>query len=427
MTRPGLRLPGGAVVANTASRLVALVALGLATVLVARTGGPGDVGVYALMRVLPGLAGVMAACGLPSAAAFFVAGPTRDHPRLWPTITLLTAAGSVLGAVGWLALTPVLHPLFFATVPVPLVAATAAAVASQLPLAVAKGCLQGLEDLRATNRVIACEELAFLPAYVLCRLVLRGPALLLAALVLADVVVSWQAWRLVRRHRTSRQGRRADPRLAAEVCRYGVRGQVGGVLSLLNLRLDFALLGALAGPAVLGTYAIASKYAELLRLPGLAVTWVLYPRVARAGGEHVAARLRGLLPRAVLMTVAVAVPLAAAAGWLLPTVYGAGFRGAVVPAYVLIGGLWLAGASGLSTAYLFGTGRPGLNSLCLGLGVGITVVLDLLLIPRYGALGAAAASALAYGSTDVLLVGTLLRLTGAVPDAAPADVAGSIP
>ena len=47
---------------------------------------------------------------------------------------------------------------------------------------------------------------------------------------------------------------------------YGIRGQVGGMLSLVNLRLDVAILGALVGPGTLGVYAVASKYAELLRL-----------------------------------------------------------------------------------------------------------------------------------------------------------------
>ena len=69
-----------------------------------------------------------------------------------------------------------------------------------------------------------------------------------------------------------------------------MRGQLGGMLTLLNLRLDFAILGALAGPAVLGVYAVASKYAELLRLPGLAVTYVLLPASSPAPARPAATR-----------------------------------------------------------------------------------------------------------------------------------------
>ena len=49
--------------------------------------------------------------------------------------------------------------------------------------------------------------------------------------------------------------------------------------------------------------------------------------------------------------------------------------------------------------------------MVLGTGLVITVVLDLLLIPAHGALGAAAASTAAYLATDALLIVLLLRLS----------------
>ena len=57
-TRPRIR---GLFVGNVAARLAALGALAAATVLVARVGGPELVGAFTLLRVLPGLAGVLAA------------------------------------------------------------------------------------------------------------------------------------------------------------------------------------------------------------------------------------------------------------------------------------------------------------------------------------------------------------------------------
>lgn len=414
MRYPRIRIQGGDVLANVGSRLVALVALALGTVVVARTGGASDVGTYALLRVLPGLTGVVAACGLPAATAYFLAGPTRAHPRLWPTLVAVTLAGGGLGAVAWLVASPMLHAVFFDTLGVGVVAAASVAVFTQLPLAVGKGCLQGLEDRRGTNLVIAYEELAFLPAFALAWWAgLRGPVLLLVALVVADVVVAAHAWvRVFRRAGRPRWVAAPDLLLASTICRYGVRGQVGGMLGLLNLRLDFVVLGAMAGPATVGTYAIASKYAELLKLPGLAVTWVMYPRVARLGAAAISARIRALVPRSVLLSVALAVPLAAAAAFVLPALYGSEFDSAVPPSYVLLAGLVLAGASGLATAYLYGDGRPGLNSVGMGLGLIITVVLDLLLIPRFGAMGAAAASAVSYLVTDIVLLTMFLRLSG---------------
>jgi Na+-driven multidrug efflux pump len=63
------------------------------------------------------------------------------------------------------------------------------------------------------------------------------------------------------------------------------------------------------------------------------------------------------------------------------------------------------------TGFLYGTGRPGLNSLAMGVGLAITVILDVLLIPPFGAAGAAVASAAAYTSTSLALIWFFMSVT----------------
>jgi O-antigen/teichoic acid export membrane protein len=387
---------------NLAARLVSLGALAAATVMVARIGGPSLVGAFTLLRVLPGLAGVLAAAGLPSAAPYFLAS-RGDDPRLRSTVATLTCLGAGTATLGWLVLTPLLYVLFFRTWSVGLVLAAALAVFSQLFVAVGKSLLQA-NDLRGANMAIVAEEAAFLPVYGALLPLGRGPGMLVAALVITDVVVAWGIGERLRRAGFFRGWRRPDYRLGREICGYGMRGQLGGLLSLVNLRLDVAILGALAGPGVLGVYAVASKYAELLRLPGLALNYVLYPAFARSNRRDARIRTRALLPRAAGLNVLAAIPLALAVAMVLPLLYGRDFRGAVVPALILLAGQLGEGVAGLVGAYLYGVRRPGLNSLAIGVGVVVTVVGDLLLIPRYGAVGAAVTSAAAY----LITVGTLL-------------------
>ena len=397
--------------ANIAARIGALAALGLTTVWVARRGGPALVGVYALLRVLPGLAGVVASCGLPAAVTFFVAGPDGRDSRLRPTLALITVGGGLLGGAGWLVLSPALHRLLFPDISLALVACTGLAVVTQLFVAVGKSCLQGDHDMAGANWATFAEEAAFLPVYgILVVAGLGGGWLLVTALILADVLVAGWILRRLARRGWGRLWGRPDFGLARTVCLFGLRGQVGGVVSLLNLRLDFLLLGWLSGPAVLGTYSIASKYAELLRLPGLAVTYVAYPRFARLAPAAAWTRTRQLLAPALLLNAALAVPLAIAAGALLPAIYGRAFDGAVLPAWILLCGLLGEGAAGLITGFLYGRGRPGTNSWAMGAGLVATSILDLVLIPRHGAVGAAAASAIAYLLTSAALVAVFLSV-----------------
>ena len=213
---------------------------------------------------------------------------------------------------------------------------------------------------------------------------------------------------------------RPSLRLARTIYLFGTRGQLGSLLSLLNLRLDFVFVAAIAGPAALGIYAVASKYAEVVRVVPIAANWVLYPRFARSDSATAALTSRRLIPRAGAVTIGIALPLALAAGFVVPLLFGATFLSAVVPSQILLAGLAVEGVAGVITAFLYGRGRPGLNSLAAGTGLIVTLALDIILIPRLGAIGAAIASSAAYLTTDVALVLWYLQVTRSM---APAGVA----
>ena len=284
-------------VGNVAARVGALVALAVATVMVARAGGP-DLG----GRVHPaaGAARTRRCTGraraarggtvLPrvaqrrSGAAADAGGARRRWERRRDTRLARPHPGpaplssSPTGASGWCSSGR--SPCF-----------------TQLPVAVGKSLLQGEQDLNGANRrssrrrpstCRSTESFSCSPD--------RGAD--------HDGVRAGRRGRRRRRSgiavRLRRRGffrgwARPELRAGQEICGYGARGQLGGLLSLVNLRLDVGILGAIAGPAVLGVYAIASKYAELLRLPGprgqlRAVPDLRRPRRAgRASPDEVAA------------------------------------------------------------------------------------------------------------------------------------------
>ncbi len=407
----------GLVLGNVGARVAAMIGLGLSTILVAHIGGPSLVGVYALLRVLPGLIGVLASLGLPGAVPWFLAD--RDHRSdrsLRPTIVAMTALGGTIGTVAWVVLVPLLQRAFFRDLSLPVVALAGLAVFTQLLLTMGRSCAQGTDDLPGANIVFVAEEVAFLPVYAIAVLAgADGPFGLVAALIVADMAVAVPAWVRLARRRFFADWRRPSASLGRQVAGYGLRAQVGGVMTLLNLRLDFAILGAVAGPAVLGGYAIASKYAELLRMIPLGCTYVLYPAFARRSAQDAAADARRWMVRATTATVLGAIPLALAAGWVLPALYGSEFEVSVAPARILLVGLAFEGAGGVVGAYLFGRDRPGTNSLVIGAGVLVTVVLDLALIGPFGVIGAAVASSVAYLTTTILLIACFFRMADPHP------------
>jgi O-antigen/teichoic acid export membrane protein len=402
----------GSAVSNLGAQGGALLCLSVASLAVARLAGPAVLGEYALLRVLPWLTGVVVSLGLPVASAYFLAGERARDPRLRATLSAMALLASFLGAIAWLVGAPLMHGWLFAAVPPGLLAVMAATVATQLLTVWAKACCQGRADMFGANLVIVTEELWFLPAYAAALLLGgRGIVAVGAGMIAGGVLATVTA--LGRLAYADYGLGRGTPSLALvkAIAAYGARGQLGNLLWLVNLRLDFLVLGALAGPAVLGVYAVASKFAELMRLPATAINYVLYPRFARVGPAQASREAGRLLPRALGLTILATPLVAGVAVVALPLLYGVEFRSAIVPACVLLVGLAVEGAAAVSSAFLWGIGRPGANSWAMGIGVLVTVTLDFLLIPSHGALGAAIASSAAYLVTTILLTAFTHRIS----------------
>jgi O-antigen/teichoic acid export membrane protein len=395
----------GVLLGNIAARVAALACVFGATLLLARNGGAAVVGVYALLHVLPGLVGTIISSGLPVATPYFLAGPDRENPRLHSTLVAIALVGGVAGAALWIAFAPLVGPLLFSDLSLGLVMLAGVAVFTRLVVITAKACSQGSDDLAGSNAIIFTEQFMFLPAYAsLWAAGFDGFASVVGGLLLADGMTAMFAWVRLARRQFFRTARRPSLPLARRIAAYGLRGQVGGVMSLLNLRLDFILLTVMTSPAVLGVYAVASKFAELVRILGMALQYVFYPKFAKDTRAQAAETARRLMPRLALLSSAIVVPLWVAAGFLIPAFYPSAFDAAVTPTRIILLGLVLDGVAGVITGFLYGVGRPGLNSLAMAGGLAATVLLDLLLIPSFGAVGAAIASAVAYTTTALALL-----------------------
>lgn len=106
---------------------------------------------------------------------------------------------------------------------------------------------------------------------------------------------------------------------------------------------------------------------------------------------------------ALTLTLLMAAGMFAAADFLCATIFGPEFRDAATALRVLILGVFgIVALKQLGNA-LTGQGRPLLATVAIGMAFCLTVVLDILLIPPYGGLGAAVASSVSYTVGGVLI------------------------
>jgi O-antigen/teichoic acid export membrane protein len=95
------------------------------------------------------------------------------------------------------------------------------------------------------------------------------------------------------------------------------------------------------------------------------------------------------------------------------TVFGPTMMPAVHPLWLLLPGIVTLTVAKIISSYLSGIGKPIYSTYLAAGSMILTVALDLLLIPRYGISGAAAASSIVYTCTAAAAVWIFRRESGA--------------
>lgn len=179
------------------------------------------------------------------------------------------------------------------------------------------------------------------------------------------------------------------------------------VMRTLASRADMLIVYAVAGPAPAGLYSVARTVGDLVLYAPEALATGGFRAIALAPDAARQAQRTGEVSRtAVLAYLLISLPMAAAAPWLVPAVFGSGFRDALTPTLILLA----AGLAGSLVAVLgraaTAIGHGAAHSLALATGLCIMLALDLALVPRAGTTGAA----LALGVGSVAAAAALLML-----------------
>ena len=392
---------------------VTVAALGLVNVtLVARALGPSGRGDVALLMAIPVLCSYVASLGVQESNANVGAAEPEHRPRLATNSLLL---GFALGAAAAL-----LTGTLIAVVP---------AVGGQAPLHLewfALCCVPllltklYLNLLLQADRRFAVTNVAWLLGPVITA---SGNALLFATggLTVASCIALWIAGQvaglaLLIVHTGRHFGFGSPDRaLARRALGFGLRTHVGQLMGAGTWRLDQWIVGAVAGSRQLGLYSVAVAWAELLfYLPGVIVL-VQRPELVRADRATAVQRSAKIMRRALVPATLAGLGLLLAAPLLCTVTFGAEFSAATTQLRVLaLGACGIVVLELLSNA-LIAQRRPMHASGALGVAFVVTVVLDIVLIPAYGGLGAAIATSAAYSAGAFAVAVVFCRELGAHP------------
>ena len=168
---------------------------------------------------------------------------------------------------------------------------------------------------------------------------------------------------------------------------------------MLYMKVDIVMLGKISGDRSVGIYSAATRLSEGFYFIPMIIASSVAPMLLRARARSPEQYMEGLFRLYILMvrmSLAIAVPLAVVSPLLIGLLFGGDFSEASA---VLRVHIWAAIAVFLGVAssqFLVNEGLQKL-SLCRTLiGLVINIVLNLFLIPYFGAVGAAIATLISY-------------------------------
>lgn len=195
---------------------------------------------------------------------------------------------------------------------------------------------------------------------------------------------------------------------------FGVQGESGNILQLLNYRLDQYIVRATVGLTGLGIYAVSASMTEAIFVMANAIALVLLPRLTADEDEAY-----WMAPLAVRNTMIIAglgaIALAVIAPVLVPLAFGNEFDDSVRPLWLLLPGTVALCGSKVLTSYIFSKGRPLVNTAVTMASLVVTVIATVALIPWLGVNGAAIASSLAYTAHFAAALFAYGRISGRSP------------
>ena len=397
-------------------------------VVLARTLGPLGKGFYDVALGSATLLGTFTGLSLSSGVFYYSAKGGLDQRRLVRVLTGIALAQAV--AVAALLASFVGLPLLGWLLPEPrsvrvavLIAALLFALQSQqLVQAVVRG--HGRFRESAVGDVAA--RVGTLAAVVgLAAAGSRAPLAFTAALAASTVLSVLVLTRAVRRAPRTTHA----PLPVAAMAAYSLPLYLGNAAQFLNYRLDIFFVNHYLGLSAVGQYTVAVWIAQIVWLIPNAMSSLVTRAVAAnddPGGA--VARVAAVNRLCLYVSLLGAAGIAVAAQTGIAALFGRDFSGSVLPLLTLAPGVVLFSPTIILSAYLNGIRRQAYTTWVACASLVVTVVGNLVLIPRAGIAGAAAASAVSYALSTVITVSLVARLVPAPPLRTlflpqPADVA----
>ena len=377
--------------------------------IIARWLGPEGKGIIALALLVPGMLGLFLSGGIGVANVYFAGSRRLNIPILTENSVMFAILSTLLGMIiiailfttGWLSvLVPGINQW--------LIMLAMLGLPSGLLSGYLSAILQGLQRIVTVNIINLVQCMLTL---ILTILLVIGFGMGLVGPLLSSLGAGFGSLIILIILLRGEGGvfkPCRDPSAMRSVLSFGLKGQIGNILQFFNYRLDMFFVNFFVGSASAGIYSVSVGLGELLWYFPNAVGFVIFPKAAASKPEVRSAFTPWIFRITLGITTLGAIGLVILGKPLIQLIYSSAFVEGYLPMLILLPGVILLGGAKVLTNEMAGRGYPQYNSLSAGIAFILTVIFDLILIPRFGIMGAAVASSIAYTAVFFTSIGFYL-------------------
>ncbi|MFP9192180.1 flippase [Natronosalvus vescus] len=388
------------------AQFVAVGAGGLLLVLLARLLEPAEYGLLFLAIAVFGVLGVVSKLGIAKSGARYVAEYKERDPSQLPHIlrTCLLYNLATIGivvvalAVGHQLIAdalgePALAPL--------LVLGIGYVVVESLKVYV-RLVLQGFESIQFAGTIYALDQASRLVFAVTFVLLGFGALGALAGYILSFTLAAGIGLIVIYVHhyRPHRGEGAVEPGLRRRIAEYTAPLTATSTANVLDKQIDTVLVGFFLTPVAVSYYVLSKQIVHFVETPVKALGFTISPTFgaekASGNSAHAARIYEQALIHTLLLYIPIAVGLVLVARPTIALIFGSEYLEAVVVLQVLSAYIVLQSITTLTSNSLDYLGRAKSRAIVKGVTAVMNVVLNVILIPRLGVVGAAVATVITY-------------------------------
>lgn len=193
---------------------------------------------------------------------------------------------------------------------------------------------------------------------------------------------------------------------------FGLKSYLGSLIQFFNYRIDmFLIIVLLSNYAYVGYYSISIGLAESLWYLPSAVGTLVLARTPGLTDENKNKSTPIICRNTFFITVILAIILFLIGKFLIFVLYGSNYLPAVEPFWVLLPGVMALSICKILGNEITGRGKPMISTYAAIISLFTNIPLNLILIPKMGIVGSALSSSISYTLMTVILLVIFLKIS----------------